>query len=575
MHGLSDAGLFIMNYQAGSVYEVECGVRDNYDSTRAMLTNSLFSDFLKENGLHIHKGESTRDIICIKFDYGSRSYEQEKNHIARTIKDAEEQLAAETNENLRRRTEVKLERLAELAVAVEQNKDKFIKISANDLRTKFYEEGVTIHYPRESIHYQMLYRTPGKAKKGECMFVRDSLYKKARKFLYMGIKLPKENAQIVEIGAYSSLITSAIEERLRIEPEQILVIKDVDAFFTTNVLSVEIDEQKHCVAKHKENYKLKNTLFDGQALIDVSIFPSWASGYVLLRHHFCKMAAFVSRIQDYFRDTFGDEYETKTVKDMWGNDHLAKDIRLITTENAMKWSKFPGITFEYWSEWVRTNGCNFGIVKTAHQSKLGEYQRMSYQMVNALDIETIPFVMGITLSYIERLKTDDTAFLDFLRKNQNFSNDYEPLIKICEKNPNFLNCDYFRERKRKILHGYTNKVKFGKVLQNADNLVIVGSPYAMLMAAAGLDPFDDPTFKQEEGAMQCWTSRFRSGEYLAEFRSPLNSRNNLGLLHNTRSLEFDLYFPFGKQIIAINMIGTEVQDRNNGLTYWVSVQKCA
>jgi hypothetical protein len=29
------------------------------------------------------------------------------------------------------------------------------------------------------------------------------------------------------------------------------------------------------------------------------------------------------------------------------------------------------------------------------------------------------------------------------------------------------------------------------------------------------------------------------------------------------------YFDFDKQIIAINMIGTDFQDRHNGLTQWV------
>ena len=31
----------------------------------------------------------------------------------------------------------------------------------------------------------------------------------------------------------------------------------------------------------KHGYEVKNTLFDGEALIDTSIFPEWADGYVL------------------------------------------------------------------------------------------------------------------------------------------------------------------------------------------------------------------------------------------------------------------------------------------------------
>ena len=69
---------------------------------------------------------------------------------------------------------------------------------------------------------------------------------------------------------------------------------------------------------------------------------------------------------------------------MFGNEHYVKDIKIITTDNAMKWIKFNK-TYEYWCEKVNENDCMFGIVKTAHKSKLGGVQKMSYQMVNSLD----------------------------------------------------------------------------------------------------------------------------------------------------------------------------------------------
>ena len=77
---------------------------------------------------------------------------------------------------------------------------------------------------------------------------------------------------------------------------------------------------------------------------------------------------------------------------MFGNEHYARDIQMITTNNAMKWLKF-GITYEYWCERVKMNGSMFGIVKTAHKSKLGEVQRMSYQMINSLDIDIMDDVI--------------------------------------------------------------------------------------------------------------------------------------------------------------------------------------
>lgn len=565
---MSKYGLKIKNFQAGSLFGYNNGVRDRLDSTDAMLTNSLFSDFIIQNGLNVWKNESTRDIICIEFDYGTRDYQGEIDNFNNIIKNINK------NENIsEEEKKEQSDKINFLINRANDNQHKYIKKSAHELRELFYTEGVDINYKtynkkgevikEDLIHYKMLYRTPGKAKKGSCMFINEQLYNVARNFLYMGIQLPEKNAPIVEIGAYSSLITSTIVGKVKIEPEQILVLNDVDSFFKTNIISIETDENKHCIAKKMENYKLKNTLFDGQALIDTSIFPDWGDGYILLRHHMCKMAAFHSNIELFMREHFKDDYETAYVTDMWGNSVKVSDIKLITTDNAMKWLKFDK-SFEYWADWVRQNDCMFGVVKTAHQSKLGEVQRMSYQMINALDMDIMPQVVQCSIDYINALKTDDDVFLNYLRDNKNFSNDFEVLIALVEQDRDFLRSEYFRDRKKNIIQAYVMNFKNGKIIQNADNLVIVGSPYAMLLHSVGEDPFDDDTFVTEEGTIHCYTERFEDGEYLAEFRSPFNSKNNMGYLHNIYNYKLKKYFNFGKQIIAINMINTDFQDRNNG-----------
>lgn len=56
------------------LYDVNLGVRDDFTYTDAMFNNSLFSRFLKKNGLNVYrrkqdvefsKEESTRDIEII------------------------------------------------------------------------------------------------------------------------------------------------------------------------------------------------------------------------------------------------------------------------------------------------------------------------------------------------------------------------------------------------------------------------------------------------------------------------------------------------------------------------------
>lgn len=554
---MGDYGYKILNYEAGSVYAVMCGVRSNYDTTPAMLTNSLFLDFLETHGLQTQHNERTRDVICLQFNYGSRSYREEVARIQQTL----DRLRGEEEP-----PEEKIAYMEELLAAADANYDKFDKKNAEAIREIFYRDGLEIRYRDETLHYKMLYRTPGKAKKGSCMFIRDELFAVAQDFLRMGITLPDNNAPIVEVGAYSSLITSTIVGRIQINPHDILVLEDVESNFSTTAISIEIDEQKHCHAVRRENYGVSNVLFDGQALIDYSAFPDWGDGYVLLRQHFMKAAAFATDIQGFFRDYFGAGYNTAIVKDMWGNEHLAKNVRVITTNNAMKWMKF-GISYEYWCAKVLENGGLFGVVKTAHPSKLGNVQRMSYQMVNALDGRTMDRVMERSLEYIDLLKTDTSVFLDYLRKNANFSNDFEALVALWEQDHDFERCDYFRLRKQFIIASYIKHMKCGKLIQDADNLVMVGSPYAMLLHSVGEPPEDDPTFTIENGCIQCYTERFDAGEYLAGFRSPYNSQNNMLYLHNTKHPLLQKYFNLGKLILAVNTIHTDIEDRANGCDF--------
>lgn len=576
---MSEFGIKIKNIEAATLYEYNKGLRDHYDYKDAMFVNSLFKDFMCENKLKVWNDESTRDLICLEFNFGTRSYDEEIAHIRKIAKNARIEYKKAISSGSKKLIELqtnKKKKIISLYNFAVNHKTDYFSLSADTIREEFYNNGVNVEYitrkrngdiiKTEVIHYKMLYRSTGKAKKGTCMFIRDKLYNKAINYLRMGIKLPKHNADIVGISAYSSLVCSGIVGKVKINPKNILVLKDVDRYFNTNVISVEIDENKHCIAKAIKDYKLKNTLFDGQALIDSSIFPNWGNGYILLRHHFCKMAAFCSNIQLFFRDYFGDDYYSATVKDMWGNEHYVKDIELITTDNAMKWIKYD-VSYDYWCNKVYENDCMFGIVKTAHPSKLGNVQRMSYQMVNSLDVEIMENVCKESIEYINRLKTDDDFFLDYLRKNINFSNDYEALIALCEQNRDFLRSSYFRDRKKAIIMTYVLNFKSGKVIQNADNLVIVGSPYAMLLYGATGNPCDvdkDDTFSVEDLATQCYTTRFNDNEYLAEFRSPFNGKYNLGYLHNVYNDRFKKYFKFCDQIIAVNMNGTDFQDRNNG-----------
>ena len=546
-----------------------------------MLNNSLFLYYMMEHGLDIYKGESTRSIICLSFDFGSRSYEDEHKRLTKLIDKAIE----DGNDDL-------VERLNKKLDFVEANKEKYAPMARDDIRTKYYKEGVDILWETKNkdgvvkssqkIHYKMLFRTPAKAKIGSVMFIDDRLYDRAYKWLTMGLgkKMPVHNAKIVEMSAYAPLTTSTIIDRLHIDVDDILFVADVDSFYTTmaNIVRAEDytdsngETKKMCVVDRKKT-DVKNTLFDGQGLIESSILPSYVNGMVLLRNHFFKACFFRTHIQKFFKDWCeenGHDYETYEVTDYFGKKKLLKNIKAITTENAIKWRKFSDLMgrdpYSYWAKAVRKDGCLWGVVKTDHPSKLGDRQQLSYQMLNVLPAtkEEINEICRDSVEYVELLKRDNDAFEKFLRKNANDINHYEMMADLYDHNHEFGDSKWFRLEKRKIINSYVGKLRQGKIFVNGDNLTLCGNPYALLLHAVGDDWKKDNALVHEDGTIQCYTKRFNDGEYLCGFRSPNNSMNNVGYFHNVHHPLMEKYFDFSENIIAINCIETDVQSRLNG-----------
>ena len=586
-----------------------------------MFNKSLFYyHMVEKGGLQDYKGESTRDLICIDFGFGSRSYEEEMAHLSVMLGKAE--------------TDEEKKRIQYLIDKTKDSKWKYCKKSKDEIREDFYVNGVPIEYKHlnrktgeitsTTIRYKMLYRNASKAKVGLCNFINEKLYEDAYDWLTMGLGklLPKDNAKIVEISAYAPLTTSTIEDRFHIDVNDVLILEDQDSFFRTiaeivraeeyNSTERVIDEEK--TAKNKKNaiakgrvdiygnpiyktvYKkvpcvkkkcvvsreetdVKNTLWDGMALIESDVMPSWCNGMVLLRNHFFKACAFRTYIQKFLRDyaaEHGIDYDTWEFTDIFGRKHLAKDIKIITTDNAIKWKKFVDLmggtlpaAYDYWCERVRADGCQWGCVKTDHPSKLsyqGDVNQISYQMVNTLPCtkEEIGELAKTSIDYVELLKSDNDAFVKYLRANATAVNHYDMLADLYEWNPEFANSRMWKVDKSKIISQYVFRLRKGKIVAPGDNLTVCGNPYALLLHTVGEDWHNDPTLKPEDGVIQCYTPKFAEGEYLCGIRNPHNSANNIGYFKNVKHPLMEKYFEFSNNIMAVNCIGTDIQARMNG-----------
>lgn len=586
------------------------------DFGNAVINNSLFAKYVCKHGVTVNKNKRSLDFLMIKFDWGVDEDDSNK----------EEPKPGMTTQELR---------------------DYYYENGATVIWKKFDSKtGKEIKGKEKAVTYKMLLRTPGKAKEGQCLFIKEELHKKAFNYLTMGLweRMPDvKGAKIVEMSAYAPLITATAIDYIQMPMENIFVLEDKKSACRKKAVSVKVKDVRHTKKvkdypafegyinqhgltfyqkKASENPELKyvkrsktalaeygidgdlcpgkdviyykkecycdrkqekseitNTLWDGMGIIDDSIFPDNMEGFIYCRSHFFKSCLFRGNVQEYFKDYYGDNYNTAYETDMTGRKIKVTDIKVIITENSLKWMKFLELMsgsgtvedgFKYYSKIMKKDGETFAVVKTAHNSKYGELQRSSFQMNNTLlttDKSVLEEIAAPSIEYCNKLKMDDEAFLKYLQATGSARHSINNvLVDLYRWNDEFRHMEWFKNKKKaKINELKDQRIKLGKLFQYGDNLVICGNPVAMLMAVAGQSYTKENCFRQYDDRIQCCTSRFPEQERLAGFRSPHNSPNNIVYLENVYPEAVKRYFPnLGDNVIIINGIGTDVQSRLNG-----------
>lgn len=240
-------------------------------------------------------------------------------------------------------------------------------ISKKKLRKMAYKDGVTIN----GVHYVNYQRTSSKARVGNCLFIDERYYDVMNEWQNLGIPFSElKEADIVSIRSYQSLIASSIIGELEIPVDSILLIDDISgqATMDCNVIKPYPTENGRGTELKvvREPYTQKTDLWDGQSLLDFSVFKNGKYavkdkdgnktehsyepyGFMLLRNHFFKTAAFNTNLQEYYKERFKG-VENPILTDMFGNEFKTEDVKMVTTPNSVKIFKFADIVCEYMIE---------------------------------------------------------------------------------------------------------------------------------------------------------------------------------------------------------------------------------
>lgn len=430
-----------------------------------------------------------------------------------------------------------------------------------DLRQELYENGFVC----DGIKYVRYKRSAGSSRVGKCLFVNEVVAKRMARWDRCGLTI-RDNAPIdlASFEAYIALPMSSIIDTMIIEPENILIVDDFESCFKDKVIAVE-EKDGRLVASEKE-VDVTNCIWDGESLLDVSMFGDYASkGMVLLRNRFFKTCAFNANIQQWFADN-----GITSVEQLNGFT-LAKDIsqvKLITTPSSVKYLKFGSI-----EDWLANIEHTFGIVKYEKETHFfdGRMVQCHYQLLNTLQLtyKDVEELLKPSLAYVGAIRQDPAVLryhIGYAFKNAeeeaeltSMTTKNEIVFKLLGINDKFSRTKIYKEFRDDIVKGFFRNLKRGHILLNGNYSTLLGNGLELLRQAIG--QFDGSS---EIGIGNIHSHKFEYGKTVLGSRSPHVTMGNILLAQNVASEAIDKYFNMTNEIVYINSIGENILQRLSG-----------
>lgn len=437
------------------------------------------------------------------------------------------------------------------------DKNKTI-LSKKELRSYLYEHGFIC----DGIKYVRWKRSSGSGRVGKCLFINEALYKKIHK--WETCELNPADGDEIDLAAfesYISLTSSSIIDTIDLKPENFLIVDDYISVFKDTVVGVQF-ENGHLVAKEQE-FKIENSIFDGESLMDESCFPEKYKDYsmLLLRQRMFKSACFKTKVQQWFKDNGITEVTQLNGYTLAKN---IEDVKIITTPSSIKYLKFG--TLQRWLEILEPT---FGIVKHEKPTHYFDGRKVSchYQLINTLQLtkEDINSLLKDSFDYILKIRQDPAV----LRYHISYPYDEieisplnsknEIVFKLLGMNSNFSKTKLYYDFRNDLIKALIRELKQGHVLINGNYSTLLGNGYEMLQQSIGI-------FKGESllGKGKVHNRRFGYNKTILGSRSPHVCSGNVLLVTNVASEEIDRYFDLSDEIVYVNAIGENIQQRCNG-----------
>lgn len=443
-------------------------------------------------------------------------------------------------------------------------------VKIKELRKHFYENGFYV----DGVHYVRYKRSAGSSREGKCLFIDERLYKAMSKWSECGLK---PQTDLASWESYKALSLSSIKGTVNIPLDGILFVPDYKSTFTEEVISVELHDS-NLTAGQKQT-QITNDIWDGESLLDESVFEK---GYadkhmLLLRNKFFKSCAFRTKLQKWIKD------KNITLDDIKKRGiTLATDVSqivMVTTPNSLKCLKFAGnLSERNIHKWAENVTSSFGVVKWDKSTKFfhGDMVQSSYQLLNTLGLDKAQAekLLKPSFDYISLVRSD----VEFMRYH--FTDAYVREKEEKEKKvPDGLaeraevifrllfSCSFFdctalyANFRDDVVSGLKTNLRRGHILLNGTNATLFGNGPELLKYIAG----EKVASGLKKGQIRC--ARFENGAKLLCARSPHITIGNLYCVENNLDGDIWNYFDLGENIVCVNAISENIQQRLNGCDY--------
>lgn len=476
-------------------------------------------------------------------------------------------------------------------------KEKYCFMNVKEIRKELYKNGFKILLKNKEIEFCRKGRSSGSARNGKVNFINKKYYNEIMDYLFCDIEHEEDSElDLPSLESYLSLPSSSIIDTFQLKSENILLINDATSTFSDTVMATRLinekkDDKGNIISgdldTNIEETEITNKIFDGEALLDKSIFDfySYSDKAILqIRNRMYKGIGINTDIQQFFMDNGITSIEQ--IKAVEGNETIAtdiKDIKLITTKSSVKYSKYGSF-----NEWVNKYAdTTWGICKTEKsQHNFNGMAQTHYQLLNTLGMrkEAMKAFLSDTLRYIELLKNDLSVFklhlglikdieyeediLDYDSNTQESLEDIKTnsdfMLSMININEDFAKTKMFRNFRYDTIKNYIKNVKKGHVLVNGTYATVVDCPLEYLQCAIG--KWDGKS--SSIGAFECVSNKFEIGEDILGVRSPQPTMSNMAIFKVIDGNVLSKYFNTeSKDIIYISAIKNNIMELESSMDF--------